>query len=130
MNTFNFKFCLNLEGGLDNGGVRQWVLRYIIDIINHFSKWYYGYLLINKEGKNILNKIDQYNQSFGYPKILQCDNGGEFKNNFLEKYCADNNIKLIFSSPFHPQTNGTCESVHKEIRKYILTQFMNKKKKI
>ena len=128
MNTFNFKFCLNLGGGLDNGGVRQWVLRYIIDIIDHFSKWYYGYLLINKEGKNILNKIDQYNQSFGYPKILQCDNGGEFKNNFLEQYCAENNVKLIFSSPFHPQTNGACESVHKEIRKYILTQFMNKKK--
>ena len=102
--------------------------KYIIDIIDHFSKWYYGYLLINKEGKNILNKIDQYNQSFGYPKILQCDNGGEFKNNFLEQYCAENNIKLIFSSPFHPQTNGAYESVHKEIRKYILTQFMNKKK--
>ena len=54
----------------------------LISTIDHFSKLNYGYLLVNKEGKNIIKKIDQYNQSFG-AKILKCDNGGEFKNNFL-----------------------------------------------
>ena len=33
---------------------------------------------------------------------------------------------MIFSSPYHPQTNGACESVHKEIKKYILSQYINK----
>ena len=28
--------------------------KYIIDIIDHFTKWYYGYLLENKEGKNVI----------------------------------------------------------------------------
>ena len=28
--------------------------RYINDIIDHFTKWYYGYLLENKEGKNVI----------------------------------------------------------------------------
>ena len=100
--------------------------KFIIDVIDHFSKWYYGYLLPNKEAKNVLNKIEQYILSFGVPKILQCDNGGEFKNSLLENYCINNNIKLIFSSPYHPQTNGACESVHKEIRKHILSQYLNK----
>ena len=86
---------------------------------------YYGYLLTNKEAKNIVNKIEQYVLSFGIPKTLQYNNGEEFKNKILENYCINNNIKLIFSTPNHAQANGACESVHKEIRKYILCQYLN-----
>ena len=43
----------------------------------------------------------------------------------MDSYCSKNNIKLIHSSPFHPQTNGVCEAVHKEIRKYIYNKFNN-----
>ena len=32
--------------------------QYIIDIIDHFTKWYFGYLLHSKEAKEVLNKID------------------------------------------------------------------------
>ena len=37
----------------------------------------------------------------------------------------NNNIRLIHSSPYHPQTNGVYEAVHKEIRKYIYNEFIN-----
>ena len=66
-------------------------------------------------------------ESFWICKILQVDNGTEFKNKLLEGYCNENNIKLIHSSPYHPQTNGVCEVVHKEIRKYIYTEFFKNK---
>ena len=58
---------------------------------------------------------------------MQVDNDVEFKNKILEGYCNENNIKLIHSSPYHPQTNGVCEVVHKEIRKYIYTEFFKNK---
>ena len=61
------------------------------------------------------------------PKILQTDNGGEFKNNNLERFCLENNIKLIHASPFHPQTNGSVEATHKEIQKYICIEYLKKK---
>ena len=31
--------------------------KYILDIVDHFSKWYYGYLLYTKEAKEILKKF-------------------------------------------------------------------------
>ena len=37
-------------------------------------------------------------ENFGKYKILQVDNGTEFKNKVLEKYCYENNIKLVHSS--------------------------------
>ena len=59
----------------------------------------------------------------GYPKILQSDNGVEFKNHLFEKLCTDHNIKHIFSSPYHPQTNGVVEVAHKEIKKNVILDF-------
>ena len=50
---------------------------------------------------------------------MQEDKGGEFKNNIFINYCKSNNIKIINSSPYHPQINGFVEVTHKKIQKYI-----------
>ena len=76
--------------------------KYVPNMIDHFKKWYGGYLLKNKTANEILGKIDIYFKNFGLPKILQVDNGGEFSNHFLEAYCDNNNVKIIYSSPYHP----------------------------
>ena len=99
--------------------------KYVLDIIDHFSKWYGGYLLKTKSAEEVLKNIEKYIENFGTPKILQVDNGTEFTNALLDNYCKNNNIKLVHSSPYHPQTNGVCEAVHKEIRKYIYNEFIN-----
>ena len=101
--------------------------KYILDIVDHFSKWYYGYLLKSKNADEVLIHIENFCELFGYPKILQTDNGGEFKNKKLENFCEKNNIKLIHSSPYHPQTNGCVEVTHKEIQKYICFEFLKDK---
>ena len=72
--------------------------------------------------------IENFCELFGYPQIMQTDNGGEFKNKNLESFCESNGIKLIHSSPYHPQTNGTVEVTHKEIQKYICFEFLKDKK--
>ena len=35
--------------------------KYILDIVDHFSKWYYRYLLKSKEGEEVLKKIEIFN---------------------------------------------------------------------
>ena len=100
--------------------------KYVLDIIDHFSKWYGGYLLKNKTAEEVVKNIGRFIENFGVPKICKIDNGTEFKNNLLDIYCNNNEIKLIHSSPYHPQTKGVCEAVHKEIRKYIYNEFIKK----
>ena len=102
--------------------------KYILDMVDHFSKWYFGYLLETKKKEEVLKNIEIFCELFGMPKILQTDNGGEFKNNDLESFCHKNDIKLIHSSPYHPQTNGTVEATHKEIQKYICMDYLKNKK--
>ena len=45
------------------------------------------------------------------------------KNHLFEKFCTDHNIKHIFSSPYHPQSNGVVEVAHKEIKKNVIIDF-------
>ena len=73
--------------------------KYVLDILDHFSKWYNGYLLKTKEAEKVLKKIELFIENFGKCKILQVDNGKGFRNKLLETYCNNNNIRLIHSSP-------------------------------
>ena len=68
-------------------------------------------------------------------KILECPKfyklimEKEFDNQYIKYYCIENDIKLIHSSPYHPQTNGSVEVTHQEIQKYIVNEYLNKKEK-
>ena len=57
--------------------------------------------------------------TFGTPKTILTDNGGEFVCHQMTKYCNDCNIEQVTSTPYHPQGNGICERVNQEILKAI-----------
>ena len=104
--------------------------KYLLDIVDHFSNWYYGYFLYSKEGEENLKNTEKYIESFGKSIILQTENWKEFDNHFLKTYFGDNNIKLIYCSPYHPQTIGTVEVTLKEIQKYIFNEYIKKYKQL
>ena len=51
------------------------------------------------------------------PKVLQSDNGKEFRGS-LSKYCEDEKIKQVFTLSYTPQFNGLVENLntHKRTR--------------
>jgi len=54
----------------------------------------------------------------GPPKVLQADNGGEFKKG-VEKLCKSLAVKIVRSSPYHAQSQGKVERSHRALRKTI-----------
>ena len=100
---------------------------YCLDIIDHFSKWMCSYLLKNKTADLVLAKIKSFIRANGKCEIFQTNNGKEFNNQTLKIYLDNNNIKYLRSAPYHPQTNGCCEAVHKEIKNYLL--YLKEKEK-
>lgn len=101
---------------------------YVLDIINHFSKLLINYLLKNKESDLIISKIKGSIITDGSCKIFQTYNGLEFNNN-LKFFLENNNINYICSAPYHLQSNGCCETLHKLIKKFLLDEYENKKDK-
>ena len=101
--------------------------KYIIDCIDHFSKFYWGYLIRDKTANTTLNKIKNFIGINKKPVIVQTDNGLEFKNKLVENYFKNEGIKHIFSRAHHPQTNGCLERYHRELHKFM-KNFLNEKK--
>ena len=96
---------------------------WVIDIIDHFSKYIMSFPVENNNAVNALNCLKEFCILIGYTKILQSDNGSEYKNNLFQEFCNQHNIQHIFSSPYHPQTNGVVEVAHKEIKKHVIIDY-------
>lgn len=63
--------------------------KYILNMIDHFSKFTQSYLLNTKESLEVFSKIRIFIETFGESKYLVTDNGKEFKNKILEQYCKE-----------------------------------------
>ena len=100
---------------LDNKLKKNTQYEYYLDIIDHFSKWAYSYLLLDKSMKLVLSKIKLF--------ILN------LKNKELRLYLENENIKQIFSRVYHPQSNRAVEAFHQSVRNYLLKELMIKKDK-
>ena len=96
-------------------------------VIDFFSKYVFAVPLNNKLPKSIIEAFNNIglNQSDNiYPNYLQCDNGGEFKDEQFKKYCEGKNIKLIFTKSYTHTTNGLIENFNKYLRKMIYEGFV------
>ena len=77
----------------------------------------------------LYNKFKAFIRENGNCEIFQTDNGKEFNNELLKLYLENNHIKFLRSVPYHPQWNGCCVAVHKEIKNYLLTLKEKQKEK-
>ena len=57
-----------------------------------FYKVWMGNFIENKKAETIVNAFKQWLTSYLKPKILNTDNGREFKNKVIENYLKENNI--------------------------------------
>ena len=96
--------------------------KYILNIIEHFSKLCKSYLLDNKKSIGILNSFKSFITEYGVPLSVGTDNGREFKNKLLSDYMKDNNIKYVHGLPYKPHSQGVCKRVHRTIKTGLLVK--------
>ena len=96
---------------------------WIVDLIIHFSKFMMSFPVEKNDSVHTVNCLHEFCDLVCYPRILQSGSGSEYKNHLMEEFCIEHNIKYIFSSPHHPQTNGIIDVTHKEIRKNVILYY-------
>ena len=97
--------------------------KYVIDIVDHFSKWLWSYPVKNKTAVEALTCFKKFIFSFGRSNKLHTDNGAEFKNTLFDNFCKENGILHVFSKPYTPKSHGAVEAAHKQIKNHVLTEF-------
>ena len=102
---------------------------YVLDIIDHFSKFSISYLLNTKEKYEVFTHIRDFIEKNGKLNYLVTHNGKEFKNKLLSEYCQVNKIKFIHGLPYRPHSQGVVERLNRIIKKGLNRYKLKLKKK-
>lgn len=80
-----------------------------MNIINHHTKYITVMPLHNKTADEVLSCLTNFCYTYGFPKKIITDNGGEFQNQKMKKFCKENGITLSHGAPCTPTTQGLTE---------------------
>lgn len=113
--------------------------KYVLTIIDMFSKYAFLVPLTHKSGQAVGDALDTL---FSYPplhldvpetvpRLMLSDCGGEFKNSIVRAVCLRRGIGQIFSRPYHPL--GIIERFNQTIKRpikklHVQQKFPRKKK--
>lgn len=94
-------------------------MSWILTGIDVYSKFAFTFPLKTKTAKEVTDNLMKMFFLFGYPAILQSDNGKEFTNSILNQFCHDNKILFIHGRPRHPQSQGQVERFNQTLTRYL-----------
>ena len=87
---------------------------------DHFMKHMLAYVTPNQMAKAFTKFLYQgYISIFGAPARLLSDRGANFMSSVIDELCKSLGITKLLTTPYHPQTNGLVERLHKTIMTMI-----------
>lgn len=92
-------------------------------ICDAYSKWVECFYMKTTTYSNLLSKLSEVFSRFAFPQTIVCDNGPPFSCKEFSKFCKEKSIKLLFSPPYNPESNGLAERSVQTFKK-ILIKFM------
>lgn len=89
--------------------------KYILAIIDAFTKFCWLYPTKTMSASETLSKIEILQSTFGNPSRIISDKGGAFTSTEFAKFCEDNNINHITITTGIPRANGQVERLNSTI---------------
>jgi len=86
----------------------------VVDIFSRHSPILEADLSLN--GSEVAAALDRSAKSYGYPQIIQVDNGSEFQSKVLDAWAYEHKVKLDFIRPGKPVDNCFIESFNARLR--------------
>jgi len=93
--------------------------KYILTSSCHYSRFMCLEPLKTKSAEEVGQAFEKIIYRMGIPKKFVCDSGSEFISQVFQAICDRAHIKKVHTSPHHPESNGACESSHREINKHL-----------
>ena len=98
--------------------------RYLLVITDRFTKLTRTVPIRNMTALTIAKAfVENWVYPYGPPAYLLSDNGGQFASRYFQSICAILGVRNLFTTAYHPQTNGQAERFNRTIlaglRQYI-----------
>ena len=83
---------------------------HILVITNHFTRYAQAIVTSSQTAKcTAQNLWDKFIVHYGLPEKILTDQGRNFESNLLKALCEIAQVKKIWTSGYHPETNGQCK---------------------
>ena len=106
--------CVDLVGPLP---VTYSGNRYILTMVDKFTHYIRAIPLDKVTAVNVArNIINHWIYEYGVPIAILADNGTQFRSRVLQIVATVLKLKQKFSSPYHPEGNGTIERFHRFLK--------------
>ncbi len=103
---------------MGSGAIGQ---KYVLTIISHFSGFVNLYPRSARKAESVVSKLDMVVEAYGAPRVLLADNAREFCSERLTTWCRENGVRLLHSTPYHPQGNSISERIHRTMKSVLTT---------
>ena len=84
-------------------------LTHMLVMVDKFTKWIEVKPIKKLDGQTAVKFVKEIIQRYGYPHSIISDNGTNFAEGPLPRFCQQENIRLDLASVAHPQSNGQVE---------------------
>ena len=91
------------------------VYKYVLSVLDVFSRHVWLRPLKNKSANTVSTVLKKFLEEYGVPRIIQHDRGKEFEGAF-NRLLKKNQIRCIKSRPYHPQSQGKFERIHRTLK--------------
>jgi transposase InsO family protein len=82
---------------------------YLFVLVDLHSRWVCLRAIPDKQSATIATTLFDVCATFGFPKIVQSDNGSEFVNSVVKQLFDGAKIDHRLTTPYHPRANGIAE---------------------
>ena len=93
--------------------------KYILTVIDHFSRYVSAYPLPNKTSQTVTEAMFRFVCDNSVPREVVSDRGTEFNNELFKKVCENLKAKNKFTTSYHPMANGATEKANSTIKKTL-----------
>ena len=91
--------------------------RYLLVVMDYFSKWPEAYALPNQEAKTVATVIvNEFVCRFGVPLELHSDQGTNFESAVFQEMCSLLGINKTRTTPLHPESDGMVERYNRTLK--------------
>ena len=87
-------------------------------MVDYYSGYLFGAKLKRTATSDVINELQRWFQTFGYPEVLHSDNGPQFRGE-MKLFCQEKGIVHETSSPYFPSANGAAESAVKNLKSLL-----------
>ncbi|GFS20504.1 Gypsy retrotransposon integrase-like protein 1 [Elysia marginata] len=93
--------------------------KYILTMVGVSTRWAEATPLRQITADKVAEALFDISTRVGFPKEIQSYRGQQFMPKLLQEFNSLSNIKHIFFTPYHPQTNGVVERFYSTLKNML-----------